>query len=108
MCNIGGRSSLRSANNMPKCGGGAAGPTGARANGMTLSATGGRATAADAKRVGIATREERREREERRSLVGRDGARTETDNKNRGTFVPKPVDIRQNVGLFRRNGESCR
>ena len=89
-------------------GGGAAGLTGARANGMTLSATGGRATAADAKRVGIATREERREREERRSLVGHDGTRTETDDEKRGAFAPKPADIRQNVALFRRNGESCR
>lgn len=84
------------------------GADGARANGMALPATGGRAAAADAKRVEIATREKWRKRGERRSYVGRDGARTETDNKNRGTFVPKPVDIRQNVGLFRRNGESCR
>ena len=60
------------------------------------------------KKYGNRASGKRRKREERRSYVGRDGARTETENKNQGTFVPKPADIRQNVGLFRRNEESCR
>jgi len=60
------------------------------------------------KKYGNRASGKRRKREERRSYVARDGARTETDNKNRGAFAINPAGFRQNAGLFRRNGESCR
>ena len=67
---------------------------GVRVNGMALPATDGRATAADAKRAGIATREERR------SLVGRDGAQTSADNGKRGAFAPSRQIFDKTWGCF--------
>ena len=86
-------------------GGGAAGLTGARANGMTLSATGGRATAADAKKAGIATHGKWRKREERRSYVGRDGTRTSADNEKRGAFAPSRQIFDKTWGCFGGTGK---
>ena len=75
-------------------------PMGARANCAVLSATRRRAATADAKRAGIAPREERREREERRSLVGRDGAQTSADNGKRGAFAPSRQIFDKTWGCF--------